>query len=160
MLKPSHAMGLMGGVLGLVTFALPWVADGGDRYTPYTLIADTPLYGANGAVNFFILWLVPVGACIVMLCSLLEETPATRVWTIIGSAAGLGAVLYTWIRLGFVAADSPSMRLEMSVGAWLAALAFLMALIAGIRQVLNVREEARQEAYAIEQRERQKLHEL
>lgn len=160
MLKPSHATGLMGGVLGLVTFALPWVADRGDRYTPYTLIADTPLYGQNGAVSFLLLWLVPVGACIVILCSLLEETGVTRVWTIIGSVGGLSAVVYTWLQLGFLAADYPSASLEMSVGGWLAALAFIITLIAGIRQVLDVREEARQEAYAIEQRERQKLHEL
>lgn len=156
MLKPNHATSLLAGILGLVTFALPWVAQEHDRYIPYALIADSPIYAESGAINFWILWLVPIGACIIIAASLVENTPSARTWTIISSIAGLSAVLYTQIRLWLIpASNDPSTAPVMSVGAWLAALAFLIALITALFRLADAHDEANREEYINEQMRKQ-----
>lgn len=142
MMKNGNAVSLAGGIIGLVSFALPWITDNDTRYTAYELIVVQPFLGRDTAPTYFFLWCLLLGAIIVILASLLaprEELTAQR-WNLAGAILGWVAILSLWGQLLFTT-PSPTVSVSLSVGSWMVTLAFILALSGAISAWLQERAE-------------------
>ncbi len=163
-MKTGNVFSLTGGIMGLVSFALPWIAYDDTRYTAYELIADHHFLGRDSAPSFFLLWCLPVGASILILASLLapKEGMSAQRWNLAGAILGCIALLNVWGQLAFTSAPTsndstiPTNSVALSVGSWLATLAFILALSGAIQALRQERLE-REEQELAAMRERKEL---
>ncbi len=160
MMKNGNAVSLAGGIIGLVSFALPWITANDTRYTAYELMVNQPFLGRDTPPNFFFLWCLPLGAIVVLLASLLaprEELTAQR-WNLAGAILGWVAILSLWGQLFFTRA-SPDVSVSLSVGSWMATLGFILALSGAVSAWLQERDEqGAEERERLRQRAAERAH--
>ena len=142
-MKPSRVIELIGGILGLIAFFLPWI----------TFIVGFSLFDIARASSQLgsafsssgLAWLEPIAGAVLLLFALLAANMGKSAHgiSLVGALAGLGVVIYVYAQVQS-ALDSSlfhgvSATSLLGVGFWAAAIAFIAGLIGaimGLREAL------------------------
>jgi len=130
----SRLFVLLGGLLGLVAFFLPWLADNLHTWSLFDLLQ--PVH--SGFPDVPLGWLYPVSVLLLTLCAALAGKLGKAAYGVglTGGLIGLGSIIYVYARyqahLDLAVQPSPSAFASIQNGFYLAGLAVCVGLLGAI----------------------------
>ncbi len=140
-MKPSRIMELIGGAVGAVAFFLPWFSYLVISFSLYDIIRlsdSANQLGSSSSSNPYTLgWIEPIAGVALLIFALAagKMGKSAHILSLISSLAGLGVVLYFFIKLQSSLGSSTTVSITsvLGIGFWVAVAAFLLGLVGAIK---------------------------